>query len=392
MKINKLLILFIIIGFLLIIAYILNSMPTQVDEKTAASDILPSANPIWTPIPNSSPGQMLVSIGNYNANFSVFIDNATYGNVSNGNPLNLELSDGIHNVTICTVTECETSHVLIDSAITTTIDFEKRLILDLPQGSLNVTIGNYSTGLLVYIDNSSAGEIFPGTPLNQTLRTGPHMVQVCTNTSCFSQSVIITPMNVTTADFESQLINNTAINNTLLANLVVSIGGYDATLPVIVDNLVAGNVSMGVPLTVKVTEGIHNVTVCSGVVCEYSNVTTRFGKATYQDFGDSLTRDAPNQKPGASIINSVITGNDVTVNVMLFNPTATDKTITATISCVYSYLDYESTFTQTDTANGQISQTVDAGGNKTASVELYLSHGANPNVLSQPIISSVKTS
>jgi len=392
MKINKLLILFIIVGVLLTVAYILNSLPAQVEEKPAASDNVPSANPAWNPIPNSTPGQILVSIGAYDAQFSVFIDNTTYGNVSKGNPLNLELSDGIHNVTICKDTVCETTYVLSQSAIITTIDFEKRLDKDIPQGSLNITIGNYSTGCKVFIDNSSVGEVFSGTPLSQTLRTGPHLVQVCTNESCFDQNVLITSMNLTTADFQDQLINNTAINTTMQTNLVVSIGGYDATLPVKVDNVNVGNVSMGAPLIVKVNEGIHNVTVCSGVVCENSNVTARFGKPNNLDFGDSLSRDAPNQKPGARIINSYVTGSDVIVTVMLFNPTATDTTISATVSCIYSYLDYESMLTQTDTATGQVSQLVEAGENTTTSVDLYLSHGTNPNVLSQPFIALVKTS
>jgi hypothetical protein len=386
MRINKLLIIFIIIGILLTAGYIIKSMTTPAIENQGTSDNLPYTTTTWNSIPNSTPGQLYVSIGDYDAQFSVFIDNATYGYVSKDNPVNLELSSGIHTVKICKDTICETTDVIIQPAIITTIDFEKRLNEDISQGSLDVSIGDYPTGLTVYIDNSSAGEVYPGTPLSQTLVSGPHFVQVCNDESCFNQSVFVTSMNVTTADFQDQLMGST-----VQTNLEVSVGGYNANIPVLIDNVDMGNVSMGVPLNVKVTEGMHNVTVCSGAVCENSQVETRFGKPTYLDFGAALQRDALNQKPWAKIISSTINGNDVTVNVLLVNPTSTDTTITATISCLYQY-ENSQMLTQTEAATGQINQEVQAGTNTTVSTDIIMSDGSNPIELSKPVITSVTTS
>jgi hypothetical protein len=386
MKINTVLIIVIVFGILLIAGYTIKSMTSPV--------VGPLTNTTWDAIeqeitdPGSSPGQLNVSIGQFPAEFSVSVDNADYGVVSANTPFSHQISNGIHTVTICKNSDCTTTHVLIEPGIITTIDFENILNEDISQGSLNVTIGDYPDGLNVYIDNSSAGKIYPGIPFSQTLASGHHGVQVCTNTTCLSQGVEITPMNITTADFQNQLINNT---NLLQTNLVVSIGEYNADLPVNVDKVKVGNVSMGVPLTVKVIEGTHNISVCSGSVCENSQVTTKFGKTTYVDFGASLQKDALHQTPWAEVAGTLVSGNDVTVTVMLYNPTANDTTMSAIVSCLYQYLDYQG-MTRTDTASSLINnQYVEAGGNVTYLVDVYMSEGMNPVLLGKPVILSMKS-
>jgi hypothetical protein len=72
-----------------------------------------------------------VSIGGYDAyRLPVFVDNASVGNVSLGNPLNIKLNQANHTVSVCAGTVCENESVQIRFAKQTFVDFGEELIRD----------------------------------------------------------------------------------------------------------------------------------------------------------------------------------------------------------------------------------------------------------------------
>jgi hypothetical protein len=188
MKINKYYIFFVIMGCILAVGCTTISTtdekPTPPDTSSNLNIIPTTILPQTTNLPGTNTGQLVVSIGGYNAQFPVIVDDKNSGTVSQGKPLKLNLSEGIHTIKICSGDACDTVDVNILSAITTTIDFEERLNRDLPQGSLNVSIGYYNANIPVYIDNSRVGNVSPGKPLSQKVSAGSHSVKICILDDC----------------------------------------------------------------------------------------------------------------------------------------------------------------------------------------------------------------
>lgn len=88
-------------------------------------------------------GPLSVSIGGYNAdNLPVLIDNITVGEVSQGKPLNLMVSEGRHTVKVCVGIVCENESVEIKFAQPSFVDFGERLKKDVEFPKPTVRIVN----------------------------------------------------------------------------------------------------------------------------------------------------------------------------------------------------------------------------------------------------------
>ena len=170
MKKIVLFVLLVFIGSMLVAGYM--SGKFQFEAKGITIDV-PVANPVGTPAttgttPVPSPTKagrehLEVSIGKYQAELPVFIDNQTAGRVSPGKPLDISVDEGHHVVKICDGSACVQADVQITSGIKTVIDFGERLAKDIPKGTLNVSIGSYNAvGLPVFIDNLTVGQVSYG--------------------------------------------------------------------------------------------------------------------------------------------------------------------------------------------------------------------------------------
>jgi hypothetical protein len=351
---------------------------------TVPVSIVPTAVPALGNIPEGFPfGQLNVSIGTYNAKLPVYIDNMSAGQVSAGKILNLKVGEGSHSVKVCSGPVCELVGTEIKSGIKTTIDFEERLKRDAPQGILSVSIGDFQGNLPVLVDNASVGNVSAGNPLTEEISEGLHIVKICNGANCFYQNATIRATNRTTIDFGEML--RTGISQ---GSLSISIGGFKADdLPVLLDDKNVGSVSQGKPLDLMVKEGNHTVQVCLGKVCETQDVQVRFAKQSIVDFGDQLKADIEFPTPTIRIADSVLSGPSLSVEVEFINPDKVDHTMSATVSCVYTYIDSENG-RKSDSAQARISRVVKAGDRGTQAVSLYLGGGSNV-IANPPVIVDV---
>jgi hypothetical protein len=240
------------------------------------------------------------------------------------------------------------------------------------KGQLIVSIGDYSAEppATVFLDTVTAGSVSAGEVLNLTTTLGRHAVRLCVIGTCFKEDVIILPSEPTELDFGDQLKNVTT------GPLTVSIGGYVAELPVLVDNATVGNVTNMKPLNMKVTEGIHNVKVCVGILCENESVEIRFAQPVYLDFGERLKKVMDVSEPTIRIVDTRKTGSTVAIDVELINPTKKDLTMAATIQQAYSYIQPQTHWREADTKRGTVSRVVKAGTRTIQTTTLYLSGGS----------------
>jgi hypothetical protein len=384
MKINSLFILFIVIGCILAAGYLVKSIPLATAVKPNLPDVAPGKNSTLTNQTNATKlnlgsGQIVVSIGNYNDELPVFVDTTLSGNVTNNKPLNFLLSEGPHTIRVCSGTVCEVVDVEIKSSIKTTINFEERLKMDAPQGSVSISSGNYPETLPVFIDNIKAGEVTRGKVLNQTLSTGIHTLRICPNETCLDETIEIKPLLTTTVNLEGQLRNDISEGP-----LSITIGGYNADLPVLIDGIKVGNVSGGKPLNLKIEEGNHTVKVCVGNICETEEVQVKFFRQSVVDFGERLKKDAEFPTPTARIRQSSLTGNTLFVDVEFINPDISTHTITATLSCVYTFTD-SGNVRVSDSERDDISRSVGPGARITQQFSLSLTGGSNV-IANEPVL------
>ena len=234
------------------------------------------------------------------------------------------------------------------------------------KGQLNVSIGDYNaeSPATVFIDNVAVGDVSAGTVLNLTTTLGRHAVRLCVIGACFKEDVIILPSEPTELDFGEQLKNVTT------GPLTVSIGGYVAELPVLVDNATVGNVTNMKPLNMKITEGIHNVKVCIGILCQNETVNIKFAQPVYVDFGERLKKVMDVSEPTIRIVDTRKTGYTVAIDVELINPTKKDLTMAATIQQAYSYVNPQTHWRAADTKKGTVSKVVKAGTRSVQTVTL----------------------
>ena len=241
------------------------------------------------------------------------------------------------------------------------------------KGQLNVSIGNYTTELpvMVFIDNVSAGNVSQDKPLNLTAGVGRHTVRICVISACIQEDVLVTSSNPTNIDFGERLKKEV-----VSGPLRVSIGGYTAELPVFVDDAGVGNVSLGKPLNLMVSEGHHSVKVCVGILCENETVEIKFAQPVYIDFGERLKKVAEFSIPTIRIVDTRRTGNRVTVDVEFMNPGKNDLTMSATIQCAYSYIDPKSHWRTGNAKQGTVTLLVKAGTRTVHSLDLSLTGGS----------------
>jgi hypothetical protein len=181
---------------------------------------------------------------------------------------------------------------------------------------------------------------------------------------------------------------NTNVPSGLKGPLRVSIGGWDAELPVSVDNVSVGVVTKDKPLDLMLPEGNHTVQVCTGIICEEQNVTVRFAKQGVVDFEESLIKDAEFPKPTAQIIGFNPSGSTISVNVEFINPSAQDLSMSAEVKCAYTYIDSRSNNRVGGSGQGIISATVPKGQRVTQTLYIYLADGYS-YIYSTPVISGI---
>lgn len=328
-------------------------------------------------------GRLIVSIGDYNAILPVLIDNTSVGEVSPGKPLNINVYEGHRTVRVCSGSVCEQVDVEIKFAIKTSIDFEERLKNNAPLGRLSISIGDFNGNLPVLVDNKSVGNVSLGKPLNISIIEGRHMVRVCSGSVCKQQEVDVKTTKPATVDFGEQLKKDIPSGA-----LTVSIGGYNAELPVLIDNTRVGVVSLGKPLNLMVSEGLHTVTVCVGVICENESVEIKFAQQAFIDFGERLKKDVEFSTPTVRIVSSVVNNNRLSVSVEFINPDKIDHTMLATIGCGYSYIESNSHERKNEFAQTVVTRSVKAGNRMIQSVDLSLSRGSAV-IASEPTVVEV---
>jgi len=257
---------------------------------------------------------------------------------------------------------------------------------EVKKGQLNVTIGNYSSELPVFIDNKSAGVVSGSRPLNLTPNVGHHTVRVCVIGLCNNQDVIVVSSRSTEVDFGDWLTNDV-----VTGPLTVSIGGFNAELPILVDNQTVGNVSMGKPLNLMVSEGYHFVKVCVGILCTNETVDVKFARPVNIDFGERLKNIAEFPTPTVRIVDTRQDGAKVTVDLEFINPTKNDITFTTTVQCAYSYIDAQTRYRLGNAKQITVTRSVKAGTRSKQSSDIWLS-GGRSYIIEIPQILNVTTS
>jgi hypothetical protein len=253
------------------------------------------------------------------------------------------------------------------------------------KGQLNIVIGSYNAGirLPVFIDNVSAGNVSQDTPLNLTPDVGRHTVRICVTKTCIQEEVLVISSNPTTVDFEERLKNEV-----VTGEVRVSAGGYTIELPVFVDDVSVGKISMGKPLNLRASEGPHSVKVCVGVICENETIDIKFGQPVFFDFGERLKKVAEFETPTIRIVDYQQNDNRVTVNVEFINPGNKDLTMTATIRVAYSYINPVSHWKEGSTKQSTVTQSVKAGSSLVKSLDLSLTGGSAYNIEIPAILDS----
>ena len=151
-------------------------------------------------------GSLIVSIGHSSTKLTVYLENTSIGEVSNGNPLNVSVNEGKYLVRVCSGSVCERQGVEITSRQQTLVDFGDRFAQSIPQSALIVSIGGYNAdNLPVLIDNVTVGNVSRGKPLNLMVSDGRHSVKVCLYFVCEMEDVEIIFAKQSTIDFEDRL-------------------------------------------------------------------------------------------------------------------------------------------------------------------------------------------
>ncbi|MGA2913799.1 MAG: hypothetical protein ABSE07_09820 [Methanoregula sp.] len=159
--------------------------------------------------------------------------------------------------------------------------------------------------------------------------------------------------------------------------LTISIGGWKGEFPVSVDTMSVGVVSTDRPKTLMIEEGNHTVEICCGMRCEEENVYIRFGKQRTVDFSEQLKRDLEFIEPTARITGYRPNSDQISIDVEFINPTSQALTLSADVSCGYSYIESRSYNRINNIAQGHLSATVDACDRITQTLKFNLASGYN---------------
>ena len=167
--------------------------------------------------------------------------------------------------------------------------------------------------------------------------------------------------------------------------LKISLDGWIGEFPVSIDNMSSGVVATQRPITLMMDEGNHTVEVCCGVVCEQENITIRFGEQRIVDFSEQLKKDCEFLEPVVRIVGYFMNGDQIAVNVEFINPTTQTLTMSAEISCGYSYIESRSNNRVGNSAQGQVFSTLNPGDRTIKMLNLNLASGYSYN-FGAPII------
>jgi len=175
----------------------------------------------------------------------------------------------------------------------------------------------------------------------------------------------------------------------LKGSLRVSTGGWDADLPVSIDNKSVGIVSKGKPLDLMVEEGNHTVKVCAATMCEEQNVTIQFARQRLVDFEAQLIKDVQFPQPTARIAGYYPSGSDtILISVEFINPSLNDLTMSAEVKCQYTYIEPRSDQRVGNLAQGVITAYVKSGSRVIETDNLNIAGGYS-YVYSIPEITSI---
>ena len=157
-------------------------------------------------------------------------------------------------------------------------------------------------------------------------------------------------------------ITNINVTPGLKGPLRVSIGGWDADLPVFIDNKSVGIVTHDKPLDLMVEEGNHTVKVCAALTCEEENVTIKFARPRIVEFEERLIRDVEFPKPTARIVGYYPSGSDsMSISVEFINPSIKDLVMSAEVKCAYTYIESRSQNRVGSMAQGIVNANVKSG-------------------------------
>jgi hypothetical protein len=241
---------------------------------------------------------------------------------------------------------------------------------EIKKGQVNVCIGNYVGELPVFIDNKTAGNVSLSKPLNVTMNVGRHAVRICVRDICNNQDVMVLSSGPSMVDFGDWLKNEV-----VTGPLTITIGGYNADLPVLIDNVTVGNASQGRPLSLMVSEGNHTVKVCVGILCENETVAVKFAKPSFVDFEERLRKVAEFSTPTVRILETRQAGAKATVDLEFINPTKDDLTFTTEVQIAYSYIDATSKFRNGNAKRTTVTKWVKAGTRAKQSTDIWLDGG-----------------
>jgi hypothetical protein len=194
---------------------------------------------------------------------------------------------------------------------------------------------------------------------------------------------------VTTVTTVSNISNSTGPSG-LKGLLKISTAGWIGEFPVTIDTVRSGFVTTQRPLSLMLDEGNHTVEVCCGVVCEHENVTIKFGEQRIVDFSEQLKKDCEFSEPTVRIVGYFMNGDQMTVNVEFINPTTKTLSMSAEISCGYSYIEARSNNRVGSLALGLVFSTLNAGDRMTKTLNLNLASGYSYNY-AMPMITRISS-
>jgi len=173
--------------------------------------------------------------------------------------------------------------------------------------------------------------------------------------------------------------------------LTISIGGWRGEFPVSIDTLSVGEVATDRPLTLMIEEGNHTVEICCGMKCKQENVDIRFGKQRTIDFSEQLKRDLEFVVPTAQITRYRPDGDQIAIDIEFINPTQKPLTISADVSCGYSYIENRNYVRISSIAQGRVSATVEACDRITKTLRFNLGTGFGYVYDNVPAITNIRS-
>jgi hypothetical protein len=198
------------------------------------------------------------------------------------------------------------------------------------------------------------------------------------NTSVTPTNTFTPFVNTTTIPGSNGTFNSSNVTNVtkLKGPLRVSISGYPADLPVIVDNQTIGMVTKENPLDLMLDEGNHTIKVCVGQICEQEAVRIQFAKKTFVDFGERMRASVEFPEPTARLVDYYKDGDGVAVAVEFINPTSKNLFMTAEVSVGYSFINYRTGQRVGESGRAKTFMNVEAGDRVTDTVHIYFDDGS----------------